>query len=323
VQAQFFARIHGRGSGGSAITIVDPKAHGLGYLYPPANSPKGWEDEHDAPKWIYEFWESMLRLALKLQRTDPKWIKRPQMMRMSVTTFNVLKRLHTWHGFRPYNFFLLPILAKGGYPADIDLQRFSLVAPFESNQARWMSLTCINIADPNDHFTYKLSMSFTSPEYSKRAIVEVFEDLLYGYRQHPEAKSLGPDGQPCNGETRGLLQRAHIVAVRHRRIGKESDRRWEEGDELDSLSYVPIQFEPPGSEHQRTQLARATESLIRKIRKIGIRVLVRTGLSRRMLEKIQRRELVPILTLREYEKMVKAYRTPGLPTEADTSKSAK
>ena len=33
------------------------------------------------------------------------------MMRMAVTTQNVLKRLHNWEGFRPYNFFLLPILA--------------------------------------------------------------------------------------------------------------------------------------------------------------------------------------------------------------------
>jgi hypothetical protein len=171
---------------GKAITIVDPKAHGLGYLYPPADSPKGWEDEHDAPKWIYEFWECLLRMALKLEGTNPKWIKRPQMMRMSVTTFNVLKRLHTWEGFRPYNFFLLPILAKGGYPAGIDRQRFTVVAPFESNQRKWSRLTCINIADPNDHSAYKLSTSFTSAEYSKRAVLEVFEELLYRYRQYLE-----------------------------------------------------------------------------------------------------------------------------------------
>ena len=36
--------------------------------------------------------------------------------------------------------------------------------------------------------------------------------LLDSYQNHPEAKSLGPDGKPCDCDTRGLLQRAHIVA---------------------------------------------------------------------------------------------------------------
>jgi hypothetical protein len=294
---------------GSKINIVDPKAHGLGYLYPPADSPKGWEDDHDAPKWIYQFWECLLRIALETERENPSWIKRPQMMRMAVTTFNVLKRLHVWERFRPYNFFLLPILTKGGCPAGVDPKHFTLVAPFESDQRKWLGLPCINIADTNDLTIYKLRTSFTSAEYGKRAVLEAFEDRLYRYRQHPEAKSLSSDGQACDPETRGLLKRAHIIAGQHRRIGKESDRRWEEGDEFESLSYVPVEFEPPGSEQERNELARARESLIRRIRRIGIRELVRFGLGRRILEKICRRELVKPGTLREYERKVVGYRT--------------
>jgi hypothetical protein len=93
---------------------------------------------------------------------------------------------------------------------------------------KWARLRCVNIGDANDTKKYGLISSFTSCEYSKRAVVETFENLLYGSVQHPEAKSLGPDGQPCKGDTHGLLGRAHIIAGRHRRIGKESDRRWEE-----------------------------------------------------------------------------------------------
>jgi len=141
-------------------------------------------------------------------------------MRMTVTTFNVLKRLHEWKGFRPYNFFLLPIVAAGGWPAGVDPKHFTLVATFESDQKRWLRLPCINIAAPNDFTVYKLSTSFTSPEYGKSAVLEVLEDLLYRYPRHPEAKSLGSDGMPCGSNTRGLLQRAHIIAGRHRRIGK-------------------------------------------------------------------------------------------------------
>jgi hypothetical protein len=40
----------------------------------------------------------------------------------------------------------------------------------------------------------------------------------FSYPQHPKAKSLGSDGTPCVSATRGLLQRAHIIAGRHRRI---------------------------------------------------------------------------------------------------------
>jgi hypothetical protein len=82
--------------------------------------------------------------------------------------------------------------------------------------------------------------------------------------------------------------------------------RWEEGADPESLSYVPIEFEPPGSEHKRKGLARASESLIRKIEKIGIRELVRLGLGRRILEQIIRRELVNAETLREYESRIRA-----------------
>ena len=48
--------------------------------------------------------------------------------------------------------------------------------------------------------------------YRKRAVVETFENLLYGYVQHREAKSLGLDGQSCKGNANGLLGRAHIIA---------------------------------------------------------------------------------------------------------------
>ncbi len=86
---------------GNEITIIDPKAHGLGYLHPPTDSPKGWDDDHDAPKWIFETWEWILRKQLDLKQLDLHWLKRPQMMRMAVTTVNVLNRLHGWEGFRP------------------------------------------------------------------------------------------------------------------------------------------------------------------------------------------------------------------------------
>jgi hypothetical protein len=66
-----------------------------------------------------------------------------------------------WDQFRPYNFLLLPVLADGGYPANVNPERFRLVAPFESDQAKWEHAKCINIGDPNDRRQYGLTTSFT------------------------------------------------------------------------------------------------------------------------------------------------------------------
>jgi hypothetical protein len=104
-------------------------------------------------------------------------------------------------------------------------------------------LKCINTGDPNSRHSYDLTTAFTSSDFGKRAVVETFENLFHRYMQHPEAKSLGPDGEPCKADTRGLLGRSDIIEGKHRRIGKESDRRWEEGDDLESLMYIPVEYE--------------------------------------------------------------------------------
>jgi hypothetical protein len=54
--------------------------------------------------------------------------------------------------------------------------------------------------------------------------VQTYGDLIRDYWRHPERKSAGPDGRPCDWETRGLLGRRHVLAVTHRRIGKETNR---------------------------------------------------------------------------------------------------
>jgi hypothetical protein len=56
--------------------------------------------------------------------------------------------------------------------------------------------------------------------------------MVEEYIRHPEAKSLGPDGSPCTGETRGLLKRARITAGTIRYIDKETSSMWAQGDDL-------------------------------------------------------------------------------------------
>lgn len=78
--------------------------------------------------------------------------------------------------------------------------------------------------------------------------------------------------------------------------------------ELESLLFRPIEFEPTGSERIREELMRPSESLIRKIRKIGIRELVRFGCGRRILQKISRKERLDQSTLKIYERMIERYK---------------
>lgn len=54
--------------------------------------------------------------------------------------------------------------------------------------------------------------------------VDTFADVLAKYETHPEAKSLGPDGRPCDRSTIGLLQRRPVTVGTITLIGKESNR---------------------------------------------------------------------------------------------------
>ena len=64
------------------IEIVEPKAHGLGYFYPPKDSPDNWK--HDTPQWIFEAWHWIMRGVLKLPRTKPEWFDLPVMMKLTL-----------------------------------------------------------------------------------------------------------------------------------------------------------------------------------------------------------------------------------------------
>jgi hypothetical protein len=101
-----------------------------------------------------------------------------------------------------------------------------------------MSLKCINIHDAQSRI-YELANEYDGC----KAVPKNFFMLLESYQSHPEAKSLGPDGKACEPDTRGLLQRARIVANWPPiYIGKESDRHWEEGEDLSLLEFKTIEY---------------------------------------------------------------------------------
>ena len=284
------------------IKIVDPKAHGVGFLYPPKDSPKGWNEE--IPQWIYEMWDYIVRGALKLQRKAPSWLDIPQMMRLTITTYNVLEMLGEWDIARPYNFLLLPMVDPlyGNHPAE----KFLPVIPFSSKQEHWFDLECTNVHSDRRK-TYRMrdydkENEDTSP-YST-IFPKKFKNLLIEYQEHPEAKSLAPDGTPCEADTRGLLQRAQVIAGELRYIGKETDRKWEEGDDISVLEFK-------ATEYGREKKVVPEASIADEIRDIGgiRKTMVLTKMSQHTIEKLLRGETVRRRTRGYVLKVIQVYKS--------------
>jgi len=108
----------------------------------------------------------------------------------------------------------------------------------------------------------------------------------------PEVKSLAPDGTPCIGTTRGLLQRARITAGKLVPVGKETDRRWEQGEDPSMVDSDIFIYE------KRTRLVIADPSERKRWSAIGVRRLIReSGLSQKAVYKILAGESVRRQTL--------------------------
>ena len=106
--------------------------------------------------------------------------------------------------------------------------------------------------------------------------------MLRQYPRHAESKSLAPDGTQCAVETRGVLQRAHVTAGRLRFVGKETDRHWDQGDDLSLLHFKVMEYE------STAKMVVADPTLRAQIDACGRRELMRrTGMSQHTLEKIR------------------------------------
>jgi hypothetical protein len=120
---------------------------------------------------------------------------------------------------------------------------------------------------------------------------QTYGQVLYLYTKHPEAKSLAPDGTLCTCDTRGLLQRSFVVAASRRYVGKEADRRWEQGEDLSLVEFRSF-------EYQQSKLVVAGEDIKVNILRFGIRKLERdTSVSHHTLDKILKSERVRCKTL--------------------------
>lgn len=181
------------------IEIVEPKAHGLGYFYPPKDSPKDWK--HETPQWIFEAWDWIMRGVLGLKRKKPAWFDLPVMMKLTLSTpHHALKSLAKGPLTRPNNFMMLPQICRFGCPPGIDPNKFTLITPFSTERDQWMHSKCINIHDSRSP-VYQLTNEYDG----RRALVS--QEFLHAPGLVPEP--------PRSEEPRA---RRKTVRVRHARL---------------------------------------------------------------------------------------------------------
>jgi hypothetical protein len=272
----------------NCIAIVDPKAHGLIFFAPSE------ERENELPKWWWELWRFLSALEFRqIMEPDshvlmvagrvidaettadldglPPWIELPAMMKMRMSTPHYLAQMKGKAS--PFGFVF--------HPRTRDNLKITLLTPFTKNRAAWAYSLCINTRD---------GMERRLDEFSRADIITL-GDILCGYIQHAEIKSLGPDGVKCKPDTRGLLRRMTINGGLQYCMGKEVSR-FEQGksDFIENIDDVCI--------HYDGGRVIANESLVAEISARGLRKTTKeTGLDRKTIRAILNRNKVKASTL--------------------------
>jgi hypothetical protein len=246
-------------------------------------------------------WDYIVRGFLGLKRTPPDWASLPQMMRFSVSTWNVLKMLGMWEVARPHNFMFM-VMTSETHSFDFDFdnkpsKKPMVIVPFSSKQNEWRNIEGVDIHNKNRRGQYR---RYRMNDADFRPLT--FAHMIEEYIRHPEAKSLGPDGTPCTAETRGLLQRAHITAGRIRYIDKETTSMWAEGDDLsvvtdnEETGFRVVEY----GKGRKVILPNSVKHEMREI--VGLRELRRRGIGQHTIEKA----LNAKIRMRSYRKILAA-----------------
>jgi hypothetical protein len=280
------------------IKIINPKAHGIGFLYPPKDNPANWKKE--APLWVYEMWDYIVRGFVELPHKLPEWALLPQMMRFSVSTWNVLKMLGTWECARPFNFMFM-VMTSERFSFDFDFdnkpnKKPMVIVSFSNKQSAWGGLIGCDIRNKDRRGRFRC-YRMNDPDFHPLTYAHMIEE----YIRHPECKSVGPDGGPCTEDTRGLLFRSHVTAGQIRYIDKETSSMWANNDDLsvitndDEVGFRVVEY------GQRRNLA-LPESVKSEMRAMGLRELRRRAIGQHTIE----RALLGRVRLSSYKKILSA-----------------
>jgi hypothetical protein len=188
-----------------------------------------------------------------------------------------------WEGARPHNFMFM-VMTSENFSFDFDFdnkpnRKPLVIVPFTSKQSEWHNLIGIDNHNKDRRGGYR-RYPMNDPNFHPLT----YAHMIGEYVRHPEAKSLGPDGNPCIAETHGLLQRTHIITGRIRYIDKETSSMWAQSDDLsvvtdnDEIGFRVV-------EYGKSRKIVLPVPLKREIQGIGSRELRRRGIGQHTIEK--------------------------------------
>jgi len=194
--------------------------HGLGHLLNPTAT------DSDDRDWIGQVWLNMVRSVYYLPIHKLSFSNLPAVGRVSVSSPAAMRSFASFNAgkeyaqrMKPFNFGLTCHVRQLGHPTDAEPEHFHLIACFNSDPQGWLERDWI------DQYSGNLYRITTEGHHGTKesARVKTYGEHLRQYEFHPEAKCADAEGNTCERQTVGLLQRRHVLIERIRYIGKESN----------------------------------------------------------------------------------------------------
>jgi hypothetical protein len=198
----------------------------------------------------------------------------------------VNRRKRYRHQVKPFNFLITAHVRPFGHPFGMLPQHFQLIAPYERNASRWLSMRWL------DRYSTKTFGITTTGDAGDRvtARVSTYAEVIADYEYHPEAKCADATGRVCDRQTMGLLHRRHVAIDRIQSIGKESNslEEVEAGIEHDAAN-VYTEYQDP----RRTDWMRKTIPAVKAVKLVALVRACQGKLSRRALIDIRAERSTP------------------------------
>ncbi len=209
-----------------AAAIRKASEHGLGQFLNPTDLESNDRD------WIAQTWQYILLSHLGRQASPPGWLDQPAVARTTISTpmlhkpFAALNRDPNGttrpyaEQIKPFNFMNVAFVDKSERPHDEP--RMVLVTPFQLDRNKWPTAPWTNrYSGLRYQLTDGPSLGRERPGLVRP---KTLGDILADYLAHEEHKSLGPDKEPCEAQTAGLLSRRAVSARSITHIGKEANQ---------------------------------------------------------------------------------------------------
>jgi hypothetical protein len=232
---------------GRELELVDRREHGLGHLLNPL------DPAPDSRAWISEAWTYLERRARGETQTAPAWFALPAMTRTTLSTPDLRRPFEAFNKGKPYreqikpfNFLMRPQADHRYKPAGKQLP--SLITAYNEDSRTWLTATYLEL-NSADGTEWQITTGTVDPDDRHRVKVKTYGQVIADYWDHVEAKSLAPDGTPCNAATVGLLRRRRVRLALLQHIGKEGNKveQREHGLVTAQADYLNLYDDPPRS----------------------------------------------------------------------------